>query len=68
MIVVFLQSQYHLFPLDTSVYIIPAVPVEIHWWDLFSISAASLGLSYLASYYPAKRAAATLPADALRWE
>src|SRR5947209_17334949 len=52
---------YHLFPLDTSVYIIPAVPVEIHWWDLFSISAASLGLSYLASYYPAKRAAATLP-------
>jgi lipoprotein-releasing system permease protein len=68
MLVVFLQAQFHLFPLDTSVYIIPAVPVEIHWWDLFSISAASIGLSYLASYYPAKRAAATLPADALRWE
>ena len=67
-VVVFLQWQYNLFPLDSSVYIISAVPVEIHWLDLLSISAASLGLSYVASYYPAKRAASTLPADALRWE
>lgn len=67
-VVLVLQIQYHLFPLDTSVYIISAIPVEIHWADFLTISAASLGLSGIAAYYPARRAAATLPAEALRWE
>ncbi len=67
-VVLFLQIKYHLFPLDTTVYIIPAIPVEIRWTDFISIAAASLGCSWLAAYYPAKRAASTLPAEALRWE
>ncbi len=66
--VLFLQIQYQIFSLDTSVYIIPAIPVKIMWPDFVSITAASMGLSFLASYYPARRAAATLPYDAIRWE
>lgn len=68
LIVLHIQIRYQIFPLDTNIYIIPAIPVEIHWLDFVSIAVASLGLSGLAAYYPARRAAATLPADALRWE
>jgi len=67
-IVLLLQVEYQIFPLDTSIYIIPAIPVEVRWSDVAAIAGASLGLAFLASYYPARRAALTLPAEALRWE
>jgi lipoprotein-releasing system permease protein len=66
--VLFLQIRFHIFPLDPTVYIIPAIPVEIHLSDFAAIAGASLGLSFLAAYYPARRAAATLPSESLRWE
>ena len=66
--VLFLQVNYQIFPLDTTVYIIPAIPVEIQLLDFLAIAASSLGLSFLAAYYPARRAAATLPSESLRWE
>jgi len=68
LIVLYLQTTYQLFPLDPAVYIIPAIPVEIQWTDFVAIAFSSMGLSYLASYYPARRAASTLPAEAVRWE
>ncbi|MGA9406447.1 MAG: ABC transporter permease [Bacteroidota bacterium] len=68
LMICFLQIQYHLFPLDPTVYIIPAIPVEIHPLDFLSVAIAALGLSYVATLYPAKRAAALLPAEAIRWE
>jgi lipoprotein-releasing system permease protein len=67
-VILYLQVHYQLFRLDPTVYIIPAIPVEIHIVDFLSVAAASLGLSTLAAYYPARRAAATEPAQALRWE
>jgi lipoprotein-releasing system permease protein len=66
--VLYLQIAYAIFPLDPTVYIIPAIPVEIHLVDFAAIAGASLGLSFLAAYYPARRAAATLPSESLRWE
>lgn len=66
--VLFLQIQYRIFPLDPTVYIIPAIPVQIELADFLAIAAASLGLSFFAAYYPARRAAATLPSESLRWE
>ncbi len=67
-LVCYLQIRYSLFPLDTSVYIIPAIPVEFRLMDFFSVSFASLILSTLASLYPAFRAAALQPVEAIRWE
>jgi lipoprotein-releasing system permease protein len=66
--VCYLQIQYHLFALDPTVYIIPAIPVEVHPADFIAVGIAAVGLSYLATLYPAKRAADLLPADAIRWE
>ena len=67
-LVCFLQQRYHLFALDPTVYIIPAIPVEIHIVDFFSVAIAALGLSYAATLYPSRRAASLLPAEAIRWE
>ena len=68
LLVCYLQIRYHLFALDPTVYIIPAIPVEVHPLDFLSVAVAALGLSYAATLYPAKRAAALLPAEAIRWE
>jgi lipoprotein-releasing system permease protein len=68
LVVLWLQVKYQIFPLDPTVYIIPAIPVDIHWTDFVSIALASLGFATLAAYYPARRAASTIPTDALRWE
>jgi lipoprotein-releasing system permease protein len=66
--VCFLQTEFGLFPLDPTVYIIPAIPVEIRWTDFVAVAGASMVLSVLASLYPARRAANLLPVEAIRWE
>ncbi len=63
-----LQIRYSLFPLDTTVYIIPAIPIEFRLMDFFSVSLASMILSALASLFPAFRAAGLQPVEAIRWE
>jgi len=63
-----LQIRYSLFPLDPTVYIIPAIPVELRWTDFVAVVLASMTLSTLASLHPARRAARLLPVDAIRWE
>jgi lipoprotein-releasing system permease protein len=68
LLVCFLQMEYGLFPLDPNVYIIPAIPVEIHLIDIVAVTAASMVLCTLASLYPARRAARLMPVAAIRWE
>jgi lipoprotein-releasing system permease protein len=68
LLVCYLQIRYHLFPLDPTVYIIPAIPVEVRWSDFVAVGGASMLLSSLASLYPALRAARMAPAESLRWE
>jgi len=66
--VCYLQIHYQLFPLDPTVYIIPALPVEVRWTDLLAVGLASMFLSTVASLYPARRAASLPPVEAIRWE
>ncbi|MBI5473976.1 MAG: ABC transporter permease [Ignavibacteriae bacterium] len=66
--VCYLQMEYHLFPLDPSVYIIDAIPVDIRWSDFVAVGFASMLLSSLAAFYPARQAGKLLPVDAIRWE
>lgn len=68
LLVCYLQIHYQLFPLDPSVYIIPAIPVEVRWTDFVAVALASMLLSTAASLYPARRAAQLLPVEAIRWE
>lgn len=66
--VVVAQQQFGFFRLDSSVYIIPALPVELRWQDFLTVSLGSFGLTALCSLLPSRRAANVEPATALRWE
>jgi lipoprotein-releasing system permease protein len=64
----FLQLQYNIYPLDPTQYKINSLPLEIRISDFFFISGASMLLSFLASLYPAKRAARVNAIEAIKWE
>jgi len=68
LLVCYLQMEYHLFPLDTSVYIIPAIPVSVEWIDVVMIVVTSILFSVVASSYPARRAARVALIESIRWE
>ncbi|MBM3783979.1 MAG: FtsX-like permease family protein [Acidobacteria bacterium] len=56
------------FRLDAEIYGLSHVPFEPRAIDAVWVSAAALVVSFLATLYPARRATAVLPAEALRYE
>ncbi|WPC03652.1 lipoprotein-releasing ABC transporter permease subunit [Pseudomonas benzenivorans] len=54
--------------LNADVYFIDYLPSQLMWADVLLVCAAALVLSFLATLYPAWRAARTQPAEALRYE
>jgi lipoprotein-releasing system permease protein len=63
-----IESLFNVEFLAADVYYISDVPSELHWNDVWVMASVSLGLSLLATLYPAWRAARTQPAEALRYE
>jgi len=63
-----IESLFNVEFLAADVYYISDVPSELHWNDVWIMASVSMGLSLLATLYPAWRAARTLPAEALRYE
>ncbi len=63
-----LQVKFKLFPLDPLVYTIDALPIDLRVTDFINISLCAMGLSFIASLYPALRAARQEPIKAIRWE
>ncbi len=55
-----------LFPSD--VYVISKFPARLEWFDVMVVIVASLIMSFLATIYPALRAARVEPAEALRYD
>ena len=53
---------------DASVYYITRIPSELRAADVMLVAGAALALTLAATIYPARRAAATEPAEALRYE
>ena len=53
---------------DPSIRGIYSVPAELHLIDLIKATCLSLGLSFLVTIIPARRAASLNPVDALRYE
>ncbi len=53
---------------DPAVYYISRIPSELRASDVVLVSATAFVLTLLATLYPARRAAATEPAEALRYE
>ena len=63
-----IQQQFGIFKLDSTVYRLSALPVEMRVSDFIVVALAGLILCTLAAFYPARRAARVVPAEALRWE
>ena len=53
---------------DPSIRGIYALPAELHLADVLKAVALSLGLSFLVTIFPARRAARMNPVEALRYE
>lgn len=63
-----LESLLGLQVFDPDVYFIAQLPSVLLWQDVAVICGIALGLSFLATLYPAYRAAQIEPAEALRYE
>jgi lipoprotein-releasing system permease protein len=61
-----LNSAFGLHLLDA--YFVNYLPTQLRWQDLVLVVSSSLILSFLATIYPARRAAQIQPAEALRYE
>jgi len=58
------QTQF----LPAEVYSVSRLPSKLEWADVLGITVAGLVMSFLATIYPARRAAKTDPVEALRYE
>jgi len=67
-IVPLLERVFRFHFLDADVYYETSIPSVLHARDILWISVAALLLTLAATIYPARRAAATPPAAALRYE
>jgi len=65
---VWVQYKYGVVKLDPQVYNIEHVPVKIMFWDVVFITLAAIGLSLIATYFPARLAAKTDSVEVLRYE
>ncbi len=62
------QIYFKIYKLDTTVYKLEALPMDIRATDFIYIPLAALLLCFLASLYPSMRAAKQKPVDSIRWE
>ncbi len=66
--VALLLKKYQFIKLPSDVYPVDYLPVRLEFLDMLLIGVAALALCYLSTIYPARRAAALKPSDALRYE
>jgi lipoprotein-releasing system permease protein len=67
-IVHWIEQTFHVTFLSPDVYYISELPSDLHWNDVIWITVTAFVFCTLATLYPARRAAKTEPAAALRYE
>ncbi|PWK50946.1 lipoprotein-releasing ABC transporter permease subunit [Pleionea mediterranea] len=67
-IVAWVETQFGIAMVPGDVYFIGFLPSELQSSDVVNITLAALGMSVLATLYPAWRASRTRPAEALKYE
>ncbi len=67
-IVAVIEQAFNVEFFPSDVYVISGFPSEMRFSDVVSVILMSLGLSFLATIYPAWRASKLDPAEALRYE
>ena len=63
-----IESVFGVQLLPEDVYYITGLPTDLQVSDVSTIAAVALGMAFIATLYPAWRAARTAPAEALRYE
>jgi lipoprotein-releasing system permease protein len=64
----YFADRYRWIRLDETVYALSFVPFEPRPWDGVWIAASALGVSLLATLYPARNATRITPVEVLRYE
>lgn len=64
----YFADHYRLLKLPDQVYPLAYVPFASHWTDAVWIGAVAIGVSLLATIYPARSATRIAPVEALRYE
>jgi lipoprotein-releasing system permease protein len=67
-IIGYIQMTYKVISLPADVYIIDALPMQLHLLDFVGVSSIGLILCFLASVYPAYKASRLYPVEAIRYE
>jgi lipoprotein-releasing system permease protein len=60
-------EKYKFIELPGDVYYITTLPVKLESLDVLLIAAAAMGISFLATLYPARQASKLNPVDAIRY-
>ena len=67
LLICFYLSQFG-FPLNPEVYYINTLPVDVNPWEIGFVLICAVGISFLATIYPAHQASKLNPVDGLRYE
>jgi len=62
------QETFHFISLPADIYFINTLPIEMKVVDFTKVALAAMGLCFLATVYPARKAAKLAPVDAIRYE
>ncbi|MBL7959167.1 ABC transporter permease [bacterium] len=63
-----LQLKYRIISLNSDVYFMDSVPIEMRWYYFLGITVFSIGLCVAATVFPSYRAAKLDPVNAIRYE
>jgi len=63
-----IQRTFDVISLPAEIYFISKLPVEMRPLDFILVALAAMVLTFLATVYPARRAAQLPPVDAIRYE
>jgi lipoprotein-releasing system permease protein len=64
----YLQEKFRIISLPAEIYFISSLPVQVRVLDVLLVSLATLALTFLATIYPARRAARLSPVEVIRYE